>query len=169
MQRRGVFGLLAGVALLTGCGFQLKRAQTLGFASLALMGFAPRSPMAAELTRAVEASGSTRVVEGPTQAEAVFHVLNDSRQQLVASTTAAAQVRDLTLVTRLRFKLTTADPQQVLIPEIELVQTRDLSYAETRALGKQEEIELLHRAMQSDIVQQVMRRLAAVVLPPAAR
>jgi LPS-assembly lipoprotein len=40
--------------------------------------------------------------------------------------------------------------------------SRDMSYSETAALAKEQEENLLYRAMQSDIVAQVMRRLASV-------
>ena len=48
------------------------------------------------------------------------------------------------------------------IPSVELLQTRDISYNETQALAKEAEEALLYRNMQSDIVQQMLRRLAAV-------
>jgi LPS-assembly lipoprotein len=42
------------------------------------------------------------------------------------------------------------------------VQQRDLSFNESVALSKDAEEQLLYRNMQSDIVQQIMRRLSAV-------
>ena len=48
------------------------------------------------------------------------------------------------------------------IAPTELLLSRDLTYNEADALAKQDETAALHKAMQSDIVQQVMRRLAAV-------
>ena len=42
------------------------------------------------------------------------------------------------------------------------MQSRDLSYTESAALAKEQEEAILYRAMQSDIVSQVMRRLASV-------
>ncbi len=49
-----------------------------------------------------------------------------------------------------------------LIPETELRQQRDVSYNESQALAKESEEALLYRDMQSDLVQQLMRRLAVV-------
>jgi LPS-assembly lipoprotein len=40
--------------------------------------------------------------------------------------------------------------------------SRDMSYSESAALAKEQEEALLFKAMQSDIVSQVMRRLASV-------
>ena len=76
---------------------------------------------------------------------------------------AAAQVRELQL--RQRLQLQARNPQgRELMPTVELLLTRDLSYSETAALGKQQEEEQLYREMQDDVVQQVLRRLAAIRL-----
>ena len=53
--------LLAGAltlasSALAGCGFKLRGADTLSFRSIALTGFAPRSPLALELKEALERS-----------------------------------------------------------------------------------------------------------------
>jgi LPS-assembly lipoprotein len=70
-------------------------------------------------------------------------------------------VRELQLRARLSFRLRTVAGKE-LIPTTELVLNRDLSYNESAALAKEHEEQLLYRAMQSDIVAQVMRRLASV-------
>jgi LPS-assembly lipoprotein len=44
----------------------------------------------------------------------------------------------------------------------EILLSRDMNYSESLALAKEQEEQLLYRAMQTDIVAQVMRRLAAV-------
>ena len=60
MRRR----FLLGAALaLAGCGFELKRPPALSFNTIQLSGFAPRSPLAAELKRSIDASSTTHVVE----------------------------------------------------------------------------------------------------------
>jgi LPS-assembly lipoprotein len=51
-----------------------------------------------------------------------------------------------------------------LIPRIEMLLKRDMNYQERDALGKEQEEAFLLRAMQTDIVSQVMVRLAAVRL-----
>jgi LPS-assembly lipoprotein len=64
---------------------------------------------------------------------------------------------------RLRFHLHTPSGAE-LIPPTELLLTRDMSYSESLALAKEYEEVQLYRAMQSDIVAQVMRRLSRVKL-----
>lgn len=157
--RRSLLGLLAlGLA---GCGFELRRAPELHFSSIALTGFRPRSPLADELRTSIDASTTTRVVEAPAQAQVVLEALGDVREKSVVASTTAGQVRDFQLRARFNFRLrNNADKE--LIPPTEIEQRRDLSYSETVALAKQQEEAFLYRAMQSDIVAQVMRQLAAL-------
>lgn len=153
--------LLLGTSVLAGCGFELRRAPELRFRTLALTGFAPRSPLADELRRSIDASKTTLVVDTPAKAQVVLHAIADARDRSVVASTAAGQVRELQLRARLEFKLATPAGKE-LIPATEILLSRDLSYSETNALAKQQEEAFLFRAMQSDIVAQVMRRLAAV-------
>lgn len=162
MRRRTLVLTVAPLAL-AGCGFQLRRPPTLNFATLQLVGFPVRSPFTEELRRSIEASGSTRVVESVAQAQVVLEALEDVRDKTVAAQTAAGQVREFTLRTRLRFRLRTP-AGRLLIRDTELLLSRDMSYNETNALAKAQEEAMLYRGMQRDIVDQVMRQLAAV--PP---
>ena len=76
-------------------------------------------------------------------------VLGDGEQAALEIT---ALIRD--------FKADGSPGGRELVPPTELLLTRDMSYSEAFALAKaQEEAELL-TAMQDDIVQQVLRRLA---------
>ena len=153
--------LTVGVAALAGCGFELRRAPELRFRTLALAGFAPRSPLADELRQSVNASRTTLVVDSAAQAQVVLQALTDARERSVVASTSAGQVRELQLRARLNFRLRTPAGKE-LIPATEILLSRDLSYSETAALAKEQEEAFLFRAMQSDIVAQVMRRLAAV-------
>lgn len=156
--RRWLVLLIGGVAL-SACGFELRGAPSLPFSRIALEGFAARSPLADELRRAL--AQSAVVVAAPGQAQVVLQVINDQRERSVAASTSAGQVRELQLRVRLEFRLSTPAGRE-LIPATELLQTRDLSYSETVALAKEYEEAALFRAMQSDIVAQLMRRLAGV-------
>jgi len=144
---------------LAACGFQLRGATELPFSRIALEGFAPRSPLADELRRTL--AQSAQVVATPAQAQVVLTALSDRRERSVVASTTAGQVRELTLRVRLGFKLTTPGGRE-LIPPTELLLSRDMSYLETYALGKEYEEAQLVKAMQSDIVDQLMRRLAHV-------
>ncbi len=181
-----VFGL-AGAGGLAGCGFKLSQPPRMAFRTVVLTGFAPDSPLATELALALEASG-VRVVDSTAQAagalapdgspqapdaallsrHVILESLSDNREQVVASSTAFGQVRDMSLRTRFRFRLLRADGS-VLLPPTELALGRDATFNEKDALAKQAEFEALHRAMQSDLVGQTLRRLAVVQPDQLAR
>ena len=164
LATRRHFIAASGALALAGCGFELRRAPELHFRSIALNGFAPRSLLAEELRQNINASQTTLVVESLAQAQVVLDAITDARERGVVASTAAGQVRELQLRTRFVFKLRSASGRE-LIPTTELLLSRDMSYSESVALAKEQEEALLFRIMQSDIVSQVMRRLAAVQNP----
>jgi LPS-assembly lipoprotein len=148
------------VAITTACGFKLREWPTMAFRTLAFVGFQPNSPLAASLEREL-ALASVNVIEPPGRADAVLEALTDARERTVAASTAAGQVRELQLRTRLRFRVATPQGKLLLAP-VELLQTRDMSFNETAALGKAQEEQQIFAAMDDDVVGQVMQRLAAV-------
>ena len=158
--RRALLVALAGTAL-AGCGFELRRPPRLNFSSIALTGFAPRSPLAEELRR--QLARQVQVLESPAKAEVVLQALDDAREKSVVASTSAAQVRELQLRLKFNFRAQTPSGRE-LIPRAELLLSRDLSYSEVAALAKEQEEGELYREMQADVVSQVLRRLAAVVV-----
>lgn len=178
MQRRHFLSLLgapagaAALATLGGCGFELRQGYAMAFRTLQLTGFTANSPLATELARALEASG-VQVTESTLQAVRAassvmvpsshieLNALTDKRETLVSAKTAFGQVRTITARTTLRFQVKRSDGS-ILIPASDVVLARDLSYNERDALAKQDESAALNRALQNDIVGQVMRRLAAI-------
>jgi LPS-assembly lipoprotein len=160
MRRR----LLRGAAVtLPGGGFALKRPPELSFKTLQLTGFSARSPLAAELRNQLEASPTTRVVESVAEAQVVLQALSESREKVVVAQTAANQIREFELRLRFDFRVRTAAGKD-LVPDSEIVLRRSLTYTESAALAKEQEEAFLYRAMQSDIVSQVLRRLASIRL-----
>jgi len=160
MDRRAA---LLGLAALTGCGFELRREPELLFQSIALAGFRADSTVAAELRRQISRT-QVLLLEDPNRAQIVLEGLRDSRDKTVVVSTAAGQVREWQLRLRLDYLLRTPSGE-LLLPRTELSMTREMNYTETQALAKEQEEAQLYRAMQSDAVNQVMRRLAAIRFP----
>jgi LPS-assembly lipoprotein len=156
--------LAAGTALgalgLAGCGFKLRQAPDFAFQSMAMP---TNTAYLAQLRRAIDVTGKLKVLPMTEvdQAETVFDVLSETRDRLVLSTNSAGQVRELQLFLRIRFKLRTPQGKELIGPS-EMMQSRDITYNETAALAKESEEQLLYRDMINDIVQQTLRRLAAV-------
>lgn len=160
-RRRALQQLAAGAAVmgLGGCGFALRKAPTFAFKSVRIVG-SVSTPVVVELRANLGING-LQVVSGATPADVVLTVLTDQRERIAVGQTAAGQVRELQLRTRFVFRLSTPAEKE-LIENVELLVERDMSFTETAVLSKAAEEELLYRDMVSDIVQQVVRRLAAV-------
>ena len=166
MQRRRLLCTVAAAATatsLTACGFKLREAPDFAFSKLYLTA-GESSPLGNELRRNLESTGKVKVLRDPkdiNNAEVILDLLQELRERVVVATNSSGQVRELQLRLRVRFRLRTPTGGEP-IPSTELVQQRDISYNESQALAKEAEEALLFRNMQSDIVQQMLRRLAAV-------
>jgi LPS-assembly lipoprotein len=78
-------------------------------------------------------------------------------------------VREYQLRYRVAFRVHDGKGSE-FVPTSTLQLTRDITYADSDVLSKEAEEQLLYRDMQSDMVQQIMRRLAAAQRPkPAAQ
>lgn len=161
MHRRGLL-LAGGAAVLGGCGFELRRPPELAFRTIYINGN-ERSSLVIELSRSIAAVGNVQVLSGrdAPRADVRLDVLNDQREKVVVGVGTAGQVREFQLRVRFRFQLRNAQAEELIAP-VELLQQRDISYSESAALAKEAEEALLYRNMQSDVVQQTLRRLAAV-------
>ena len=157
-----VVGVLASVS---GCGFALRGPPELRIQRIAFSGFAPASPLARELRRQLAQSHGVQWVDAPTQAQVVLVALQDVRERSPAASTTSAQLRELQLRSRFAFRVITPQGME-LIPRTEILQSRDMSTSETFALAKAQEEEGLFRAMQTDIAEQVMQRLASLEARP---
>ena len=153
--------LIAAALPLAGCGFELRRAPELRFRTIQLAGFKPRSLLADELRANINASATTLVVESLAQAQVVLEAVDDAREKVVVAITSVGQVTEFQLRERFSFRLKSVAGRE-LIPRTDILLNRDLSYTESAALGKEQEEAFLYKTMQSDIVAQVMRRLASV-------
>ena len=153
--------LSASAAALAGCGFELRKPPDFAFRSIAIPA---GGPLANELRRVIGATGDVQVLprqSPPTGAQVVLDLLAEQREKVVVGLNASGQVREFQLRSIVRFRLRTPQGRE-LIPETELVQQRDISFNESAVLAKEGEETLLYRDMQTDLVQQLMRRLAAV-------
>jgi LPS-assembly lipoprotein len=166
MMKRRVFASSVFLMGLTACGFQLRQAPNYPFRTL-YSELREASVFGQELKRNISASGRVEVISDPKlveRADVIFDLLQEQPEKVILSRTSAGAVREFQLRFRIRFKLRTRDGVE-LIPDTELVQERDISFNETSALSKETEEALLYRDMRSDLVQQVLRRLAVVRMP----
>lgn len=168
MKRRdllslGALGALGSVAVLSGCGFELRKAPEYHFKTLALAGFIPHSPLLLELRRQVQRSTVT-LVEDSNRADVILQIEREVRDKTSVATTAAGQITEWQLRLQLDYSLRTAGGD-ILLPRTELRLTRDMNYSESAALAKEQEEASLQKAMQVEAIGLLLRRLAAVHLP----
>jgi LPS-assembly lipoprotein len=146
-----------GVSL-AGCGFKLRGTYTLPFDTL-YINQPVFSPLYAVLKRNIEASSAARVVEDKKEAQASFLVTSDTPQKVVLSLDTAGNVVEYRLVRTLGFRLVDASDHE-LIPSGSITVYRDISFSNPQVLSKQSEEALLWRDIETDLVQQILRRLA---------
>ncbi len=161
-RRRALALAAAGAALggLSACGFQLRRSAALPFATLHTS-FAATSGIGAELRRRVRAADGTRLVDDPSMAEARVEVIGEEREKEVVGFSATGKPREYQLRLRFAFRLVDRDARQLIAPTT-IVLHRDLTSTEAELVSRQQEEEILYREMEADLVQQLLRRLAAV-------
>jgi LPS-assembly lipoprotein len=161
LARAATGSFATAAATLAGCGFRLRQPATFAFRTLAFSGFRPGSPLEAALRRAIARSGGITVAPSLTNADLVLEVLDDRHERSVVAVTAAGQVRELVLWSRLTMRVRRPDGR-IAMPEALIEQRRDLSFTEAAALSKEREEAELLRAMDDDIADQVLRRLASI-------
>ena len=148
--------------VLGGCGFELRQPVKFAFKTVYLT-LPANSALGVEMRRNLLGSGQLQVLTAAEmlKSDVVLEVFSELRERVVVGLNASGQVRDQQLRLRIKFRLRTP-AGKILIPDVELFQQRDLSFTETAALSKEIEEASLYRDMQTDIVQQIMRRLGAV-------
>jgi LPS-assembly lipoprotein len=155
------------VAVLAGCGFRLRGTDgtyNMPFHSI-YVGFPETSPLGTELKRNLRASDSVVIADKPEGADAQFIVMSEARGRQILSLNNLGRVREYQLNYTLTFRVTDAKGTEMLAPT-EITLKRNLAFNEQEVLAKESEATLLYRDMQSDLVQQIMRRLGAMK-PPA--
>jgi LPS-assembly lipoprotein len=159
LSRRLALALLASTAL-AGCGFKLRTSQSLPFATIAVT---PERAggIAGDLARYL--GDRVRPVApgaGEEPPEVILDILQEAREKLVVGVNASGLVREYELRIRVTFRLRSFKGGELIAPSV-IEQHRTISFNESAVLAKDAEEVLLYRDMQNDIVQQLLRRLAA--------
>lgn len=164
MKRRAACTLLlATTVMLSACGFQLRGANgqgTLPFDTV-YIGLPPNSPLGVELRRYIRASGDTTVVSDPKAAQALIEVLQETRDKATISLNTKGQIREYSIYYHVRFRVLDTTGKE-LLPPSQISLKRNLNYEQSQVISKEKEEEMLYRDMQSDAVQQILRRMAAL-------
>ena len=154
------FTVLAAVLALAlaGCGFQLRGTAALPFDTLYMPSTA--AGIALDLKRNIQSGTRTLVVDDPNKASAVLDFVQEIREKVILSLGASGRVREYQLRYRVAFRVHDGKGGEFL-PLSTVQLERDISFNDTDVLAKETEEQQLYRDMQFDMVQQIMRRLAA--------
>jgi LPS-assembly lipoprotein len=160
---RRAFVLGALPLALSACGFQLRGEATYPFDSIFVnAGVSP--PLSLELNRALAAASRAKVVDAPSDAQVVLDVPSGVDDKEVLSLSSGGSVREYQLIKRVQFRLRDRDGLDWM-PSGEIVIRRAYTFNETQVLARDLQEQRLLREMQSDAVQQIVRRLQAARKP----
>jgi LPS-assembly lipoprotein len=145
--------------LLSACGFHLRGAYSLPFDTL-YIAQPESSELRAIVKRNIEASTQTRVVDDAKDAQATLQILADAPAKTILSLNSAGRVREFRLTRNFAFKVADNKGGE-FVPQSAIVISREMTFDDAAVLSKEAEEVLLWRDIQNDLVQQLMRRLAA--------
>ena len=158
-----VLVVVALTLALAGCGFHLRGDVAYAFSSVYLNAPAD-NPLTPELRRAIEGTAHTRLTETAVGAEVVLDVTAVGDDKQVLSLSGGGRVREFLLIKRATIGLHDAEGRDWL-PAAEITVRRTYTFNEAQVLAREAQEARLLKEMQSDIVQQIVRRLQAAHAP----
>jgi LPS-assembly lipoprotein len=167
--RRTAFARLVAALALSGglvaCGFHLRGEANYAFETVYVNSPAT-APITTDLKRSLEGTGSARLVSAADKAQVVLDVSSVEDNKHILSLTQGGKVFEFLLTKRVLFRVHDSEGNDWL-PTSEIVIRRTYTYSDTEALAKTYEEQRLWRDMQTDAVQQIVRRLQSAKKPVA--
>jgi LPS-assembly lipoprotein len=146
-----------------GCGFHLRGEANYTFQTIFVNG-AGAPPLAAELRRALVATGNAQIAADAKNAQVILDIPLVADDKEVLTLSGAGSVREYLLIKRVQFRLHDAEGNEWLPPG-EIALRRTYSFSESEVLARDAEEQRLLKEMQTDAVQQLVRRLQAAKKP----
>lgn len=163
LSRWVVGAVVLSVGMLGGCGFELRKPPSYAFKTL-FSSVPATTSLGGQLKRQLERDGRVEVITDVRQverAQVIFDQLGEGREKVVVGRTATGAIREFQLRLRYRFQVRSQSGVE-LVPDTEILLSRDINFNETGALSKEYEEGLLYRDMEQDLIAQIQRRLAAI-------
>ena len=154
--------VVALLLTLAACGFRLRGTADVPFETIFLPG--ATGGIALDLKRNIQVGTNAKVVDDAAKAEAVLQFTEETKQKEVLSLTGTGKVREFQLRYRVGFRVHDGKGGE-FVPQSSIQLTRDVTFNDTEILAKEQEEQILFRDMQTDMVQQILRRLAAAKKP----
>lgn len=153
--------LVAVTLLLAGCGFQFRGTPEFPpqMAVIHIAAADRYSPFYRELVTVLRRSDVTLTAD-PTGARTIVRILMDDTGRRLLSVTARNVPAEYEVYYRVRFSVDVDGVEEVPVEQLALA--RDFAFDSTQVLGKAGEEENIRRAIATDMVGLVVRRMAAV-------
>jgi LPS-assembly lipoprotein len=156
--------LIFASLVLASCGFHLRGTANVPFETIYLP--SATGGIALDLKRNIQAGTRASVVDDAKKADAVLQLTEETRSKEILSLTGTGRVREYQLRYRVGFRVHDGKGGDY-VPQTTIQLTRDINFNDSEILAKEAEEGLLYRDMQTDMVQQIMRRLAVAQKPTA--
>jgi LPS-assembly lipoprotein len=160
-KRRALIGAVA-VLSLAGCGFQLRGSAKLPYESI-YVDLPESNQLGADLRRYLRAGTDTRITTVREDAQAILAPLREARSKTILSLSSSGRVREFRLKYNVDLRVTDRQGRDLIAPMMLLIE-RDFAFNDNQVLAKEGEEALIYRDMQSDMIQQILRRIEAAPL-----
>ncbi len=146
-------------AWLAGCGFALRGSDVATHVGSVYVRAAPRVDISTDLQRALRASG-VAVLDAADPQAVTIELFEQQQDRRTVSTTEEAQAAEYRLELQVRYAITGAG-DVVLAPEQWTGTSRVVRLDRNNLVGTSQEQALIRSEMSRDVVQQILRSLAA--------
>ena len=154
--------LLLVIAILAGCGYQLRGSASLPEAMSVtyIRGLRPYSELVNDFAHALRTRNATVTTDQAT-ASAILKITGNTTEKLVLSVDTLGNVLEYEIRQTIRFSVSGPDRRD-LLPEQSLSLSRDFLYTSTDVLAKAREEKLVRRTLQESLVNLAMLRIASL-------
>jgi len=161
--KRALVPVVAVAWLVAACGFHLRGDVAYAFPTISVTSPAPQ-PIVTELKRYLDSSSTTKLVENAKDAAVTLEIVSVVDDKGVLSLSSGGRVREYALSKRVSFNLKDKEGRD-WIPAGEIVIRRSYTFNESEVLARESEETRALKEMQTDAVQQIMRRLQSARKP----
>ncbi len=161
LSRRRLLTAALTVLALAGCGFHLRGNIAMPFHSAHVAG-SEHDPVLTDLRRQLRLN-DVEVTDEAKGAQIVIRILQLRQERDILSLNSAGKAREYRLFYTLAYAVDAADGTSLRAPD-RITLRRDVTFSDSQVLAKAQEEALLYNDMKTDIVQQLMRRLATIKL-----
>jgi LPS-assembly lipoprotein len=163
LSNRALAPALAVGWLVCACGFHPRGDVTYAFPTIFVTSAATQ-PLVSELKRTLDGLSGARVVDNAKDAAVTLDIANVVDDKGVLSLSSGGRVSEYALTKRVSFNLRDKEGHDWM-PAGEIVIRRSFTFNESEVLAREHEETRVLREMQTDAVQQIVRRLQSARKP----